>query len=97
MYEGSPDWGRRRQARDRFWAMIERHKISILYTAPTLIRACMKWGDEHPEGHDLSSLRLLGSVGEPINPEAWLWYHETSAAGAARSSIPGGRRRPAGS
>ncbi len=63
-------------ARDRFWEMIERHKITILYTAPTLIRACMKWGDQHPAAHDLSSLRLLGSVGEPINPEAWLWYNE---------------------
>jgi acetyl-CoA synthetase len=78
MYEGSPDWGveGKGQARDRFWEMIERHKITILYTAPTLIRACMKWGESHPKAHDLSSLRLLGSVGEPINPEAWLWYHE---------------------
>ncbi len=62
--------------RARLWEMIERHKVTILYTAPTLIRSCMKWGDEHPAAHDLSSLRLLGSVGEPINPEAWLWYHE---------------------
>ena len=61
--------------RGRFWDMIARHKITILYTAPTLIRSCMKWGDEFPAAHDLSSLRLLGSVGEPINPEAWLWYH----------------------
>jgi len=85
MYEGSPDWGRTEGPgsaptpgpnRGRFWEMIARHKITILYTAPTLIRACMKWGDEHPAAHDLSSLRLLGSVGEPINPEAWLWYHE---------------------
>jgi acetyl-CoA synthetase len=77
MYEGSPDWSTQGKAcRDRFWDMIERHKITILYTAPTLIRACMKWGDEHPRAHDLSSLRLLGSVGEPINPEAWLWYHK---------------------
>ncbi len=90
MYEGSPDWGRRpnastsnastpnvpaKQDRGRFWDMIERHKITILYTAPTLIRSCMKWGEEHVATHDLSSLRLLGSVGEPINPEAWLWYH----------------------
>ncbi len=76
MYEGSPDWSTQGEpCRDRFWDMIERHKITILYTAPTLIRACMKWGDEHPAKHDLSSLRLLGSVGEPINPEAWLWYH----------------------
>jgi acetyl-CoA synthetase len=77
MYEGSPDWSTEGKAcRDRFWDMIERHKITILYTAPTLIRACMKWGDEHPRAHDLSSLRLLGSVGEPINPEAWLWYYQ---------------------
>ena len=61
--------------RARFWDMIERHKITILYTAPTLIRTCMKWGEDLPKAHDLSSLRLLGSVGEPINPEAWLWYH----------------------
>ncbi|HZO88036.1 MAG TPA: acetate--CoA ligase [Chthonomonadaceae bacterium] len=83
MYEGSPDWGREGQgmARDRFWDMIERHKITILYTAPTLIRACMKWGEEHPARHDLSSLRLLGTVGEPINPEAWLWYHENIGKG----------------
>ncbi len=77
MYEGSPDWSTEgKPGRDRFWDMIERHKISILYTAPTLIRACMKWGEEYPASHDLSSLRLLGSVGEPINPEAWLWYHK---------------------
>jgi acetyl-CoA synthetase len=86
MYEGSPDWGTSEGgnggvARDRFWAMIERHGITILYTAPTLIRACMKWGEAHPNSHDLSSLRLLGSVGEPINPEAWLWYHETIGKG----------------
>jgi acetyl-CoA synthetase len=83
MYEGSPDWGRTPEGADagapdrgRFWDMIARHKITILYTAPTLIRACMKWGDEYPRAHDLSSLRLLGTVGEPINPEAWLWYHQ---------------------
>jgi acetyl-CoA synthetase len=82
MYEGSPDWSTEGKAcRDRFWDMIERHKISILYTAPTLIRACMKWGDEYPRAHDLSSLRLLGTVGEPINPEAWLWYHEFIGGG----------------
>ncbi|HLK58447.1 MAG TPA: acetate--CoA ligase [Chthonomonadaceae bacterium] len=89
MYEGSPDWGRTEgpgatgggMARDRFWEMIERHRITILYTAPTLIRACMKWGDAHPAAHNLSSLRLLGSVGEPINPEAWLWYHEHIGGG----------------
>jgi acetyl-CoA synthetase len=72
MYEGAPDW----PERDRFWSLIARHGVTILYTAPTAIRAFMKWGVEHPQKHDLSSLRLLGSVGEPINPEAWMWYHE---------------------
>ena len=72
MYEGAPDW----PERDRFWAIIERYGVTILYTAPTAIRAFMKWGVEHPERHDLSTLRLLGTVGEPINPEAWIWYHE---------------------
>ncbi len=72
MYEGAPDW----PARDRFWEIIEKYGVSIFYTAPTAIRAFMKWGTEHLEKHDLSSLRLLGSVGEPINPEAWIWYHE---------------------
>ncbi|RMF14641.1 MAG: acetate--CoA ligase [Candidatus Dadabacteria bacterium] len=71
MYEGAPNW----PEVDRFWDMIERWKISILYTAPTAVRAFMKWGDQWPAKHDLSSLRLLGSVGEPINPEAWLWYY----------------------
>ncbi len=71
MYEGAPnfpDWG-------RFWSIVERHGVTILYTAPTAIRAFIRAGDEHPKKHDLSSLRLLGSVGEPINPEAWIWYH----------------------
>ena len=72
MYEGAPDW----PERDRFWDICERMGVTILYTAPTAIRAFMKWGDEHPARHDLSRLRLLGSVGEPINPEAWMWYHE---------------------
>jgi len=72
MYEGAPDF----PARDRFWKIIADHKVSIFYTAPTAIRAFMKWGTEPLEKHDLSSLRLLGSVGEPINPEAWMWYHE---------------------
>ncbi len=72
MYEGAPDW----PERDRFWGLIERHGVSVFYTAPTAIRAFMKWGVEHPARHDLSSLRLLGSVGEPINPEAWMWYHQ---------------------
>jgi acetyl-CoA synthetase len=72
VYEGAPDFPNR----GRIWELIERYKVSILYTAPTAIRAFMKWGDEWPKAHDLSSLRLLGSVGEPINPEAWMWYHE---------------------
>ena len=73
MYEGTPDY----PSRDRFWKIIEKYKVSIFYTAPTAIRAFMKWGTQWPEGCDLSSLRLLGSVGEPINPEAWIWYYET--------------------
>jgi acetyl-CoA synthetase len=72
MYEGTPDT----PAKDRWWSMIEKYKVTILYTAPTTIRTFMKWGSEFPEGHDLSSLRLLGSVGEPINPEAWIWYRK---------------------
>jgi len=72
LYEGAPDWPRK----DRFWRLIERYGVTIFYTAPTAIRAFMKWGTEWPAGRDLSSLRLLGSVGEPINPEAWMWYHE---------------------
>jgi acetyl-CoA synthetase len=71
MYEGAPDW----PARDRFWGIVERHGVTIFYTAPTAIRAFMKWGTDWPAKHDMSSLRLLGSVGEPINPEAWVWYH----------------------
>ena len=67
--------------RDRWWDIVERYKVDILYTAPTAIRAHMKWGPEHARGTDLSSLRLLGSVGEPINPEAWMWYRETIGAG----------------
>jgi acetyl-CoA synthetase len=70
LYEGAPDW----PERDRFWDMCERHGVSVFYTAPTAIRAFMKWGDEWPARRDLSRLRLLGSVGEPINPEAWMWY-----------------------
>ncbi|HEV8215964.1 MAG TPA: acetate--CoA ligase, partial [Gemmatimonadaceae bacterium] len=72
MYEGAPDW----PEKDRFWEICERYGVTILYTAPTAIRAFMKWGDQWPHKHDLSRLRLLGSVGEPINPEAWMWYHE---------------------
>jgi acetyl-CoA synthetase len=70
LYEGAPDW----PDKDRLWAIAERYGATILYTAPTAIRAFMRWGTEFPERHDLSSLRLLGSVGEPINPEAWVWY-----------------------
>jgi acetyl-CoA synthetase len=72
LYEGTPDT----PDKDRFWDIIERYRASILYTAPTAIRTFMKWGPEYPAKHDLSSLRLLGSVGEPINPEAWMWYFE---------------------
>jgi acetyl-CoA synthetase len=72
MYEGAPNF----PAEDRFWDIIERRKVNILYTAPTAIRAFIKWGDEHVDKHDLSSLRLLGTVGEGINPEAWMWYHK---------------------
>ncbi len=71
MYEGTPD----SPAKDRWWAIIEKYRVSIFYTAPTAIRACMKWGIAEPAKHDLTSLRILGSVGEPINPEAWIWYH----------------------
>jgi len=77
MYEGAPDT----PGRDRFWDLIERHGVTILYTAPTAIRAFMKWGTEWPARHDLSSLRLLGSVGEPINPEAWIWYQKFIGGG----------------
>ena len=72
MYEGAPNW----PDEARFWKIIEDYKVTILYTAPTAIRAFMKWGDQFPQRHDLSSLRLLGTVGEPINPEAWIWYHK---------------------
>ena len=71
MYEGAPDWPQK----DRFWSLIERYGVTIFYTAPTAIRAFMSWGTEWPQKHDLSSLRLIGSVGEPINPEAWVWYY----------------------
>ena len=80
MYEGAPDW----PDKDRWWSIIEKYKATILYTAPTAIRSFMRWGTEFPEKHDLSSLRLLGSVGEPINPEAWIWYWD----------VLGGRRCP---
>ncbi len=80
MYEGAPNW----PEPDRFWRIIEKYGVTILYTAPTAIRAFMKWGVEWPQKHNLSSLRLLGTVGEPINPEAWMWYHE----------VIGGKRCP---
>jgi acetyl-CoA synthetase len=72
MYEGAPDYPKP----DRFWAVIEKYGVNVFYTAPTAIRAFIKWGDQWPKGRDLSSLRLLGTVGEPINPEAWIWYHK---------------------
>jgi len=72
IYEGVPDY----PAKDRFWELIEKYKITVFYTAPTAIRSFMRWGNQFPDGCNLGSLRLLGSVGEPINPEAWLWYHE---------------------
>jgi acetyl-CoA synthetase len=77
MYEGTPDF----PDKDRWWSIIQKYKVNVLYCAPTAIRTFMKWGAEYVARHDLSSLRLLGSVGEPINPEAWLWYHETIGGG----------------
>jgi acetyl-CoA synthetase len=100
MYEGAPNWPKE----DRFWDIIERHRVNILYTAPTAIRAFIKWGDQHVDMHDLSSLRLLGTVGEGINPEAWMWYHrkigrercpivdtwwQTETGGIMMSPLPG--------
>ena len=77
MYEGAPNW----PDEGRFWKIIEDYRVTILYTAPTAIRAFMKWGERFPRRHDLSSLRLLGTVGEPINPEAWMWYHNVIGGG----------------
>ncbi|MDG2305378.1 MAG: acetate--CoA ligase [Candidatus Binatia bacterium] len=77
MYEGVPNY----PEPDRLWEIVERYGVTTLYTAPTLIRTCVKWGEQWPERHDLSSLRLLGTVGEPINPEAWMWYHEKIGGG----------------
>ena len=77
MYEGTPDAG----GKDRWWAIVEEYAVSVLYTAPTAIRTFMKWGDDLPGGRDLSSLRVLGSVGEPINPEAWIWYRDVIGGG----------------
>ena len=100
MYEGAPN----HPAENRFWELVEKYKVTILYTAPTAIRAFVKWGDEHIDKHDLSSLRLLGTVGEGINPETWIWYHEkignskcpivdtwwqTETGGIMMSPIPG--------
>jgi acetyl-CoA synthetase len=73
MYEGTPNW----PDNGRFWNIVEKYGVTVFYTAPTAIRTFMKWGNEWPDKYDLSSLRLLGTVGEPINPEAWMWYHET--------------------
>ena len=78
MYEGAPDW----PERDRFWQLVEKYGVTVFYTAPTAIRAFMKWGHEWTSKHDLASLRLLGTVGEPINPEAWMWYHENIGLGS---------------
>ena len=77
LYEGSPDW----PDKDRWWSMVAKYGVNVFYTAPTAIRAVMKWGESYPAKHDLSSLRLLGSVGEPINPEAWMWYHRKIGQG----------------
>ena len=77
MYEGSPDY----PDRDRFWSIVEKYAASVIYTAPTAIRSFMRWGPDYPKRHDLSSLRLLGTVGEPINPEAWMWYWENIGGG----------------
>ena len=83
MYEGVPNF----PANDRIWSIVEKYKVTIFYTAPTAIRTYMKWGTEEPAKHDLSSLRVLGSVGEPINPEAWMWYREHIGGG----TLPGRR------
>ncbi len=108
LYEGTPDY----PDKDRFWDIVERYKVTAIYTAPTAIRSFMKWGDEYPRRHDLSSLRLLGSVGEPINPEAWMWYREhiggnrcpvvdtwwqTETGGIMISPLPGITATPPGS
>jgi acetyl-CoA synthetase len=100
MYEGAPNF----PAEDRFWQLIEKYKVTVFYTAPTAIRAFIKWGDQHVAKHDLSSLRLLGTVGEGINPEAWMWYHrmigrercpivdtwwQTETGGIMMSPLPG--------
>jgi len=108
IYEGTPDF----PDKDRLWSIVERYKVTILYTAPTAIRTFMKWGVQYPQKHDLSTLRLLGSVGEPINPEAWMWYREhiggnkapvvdtwwqTETGGIMISPLPGITSTPPGS
>ena len=108
MYEGAPNYPQP----DRFWDIVERHSVNIFYTAPTAIRAFMKWGKQWPERHDLSSLRMLGTVGEPINPEAWIWYHQeigkercpivdtwwqTETGGILISPLPGATKTKPGS
>ncbi|HUZ05448.1 MAG TPA: acetate--CoA ligase [Acidobacteriaceae bacterium] len=77
MYEGAPNW----PENDRFWKIIDDHRVTVFYTAPTAIRAFIKWGDQFPQKHKLDTLRLLGTVGEPINPEAWMWYHNIIGKG----------------
>src|SRR5256712_3769014 len=89
MYEGTPDY----PDKDRFWRIVEKHGVTICYTAPTAIRTFMKWGEEYPKRCDLSSLRLLGSVGEPINPEAWVWYWKGIGGGGRPGGGTGGATR----
>ena len=106
MYEGAPNW----PDEGRFWELIEKYRVTIFYTAPTAIRAFIKWGDHWVDKHDLSSLRLLGTVGEGINPEAWMWYHrkigrercpivdtwwQTETGGIMMSPLPGAIRHQA--
>ena len=91
MFEGVPTY----PDASRFWQVCEKHKVNQFYTAPTAIRALMGKGDDCVEKHDLQRLKLLGTVGEPINPEAWNWYQDVVGKGAARSSTPGGRPKPA--
>jgi acetyl-CoA synthetase len=93
MYEGVP----RPSNPGCFWDVVEKYGVNIFYTAPTAIRAFIKMGDDLPNSRDLSSLRMLGSVGEPINPEAWMWYHKVIGGNAAPLSTPGGRLKPAAS
>ena len=88
MFEGAPAY----PYPDRCWKIVEKFRVNIFYTAPTLIRALMREGEEWPRKHDLSSLRLLGSVGEPINPEAWMWYHRVIGNERCPLWIPGGRQ-----